>query len=211
MMKTITRDEAVERFGNDICKRHFKKNGTINSKDIERGLIRTMLQHYESVNRAGYSKGTYYILGNERSEPIGWYEVEWYAISDAIKNRSRTYTSEFYKLDTCTIYQVINNVTNEIYVGSTTRPLARRISEHKSHAFNKNSANYNTLISQAIRKYGFDTFTWKVIQHWDDEKTLKNVEDLWIINCKAIKKGYNSRFNHIKIDVNRLKAQNIPS
>ncbi|MFC0471885.1 GIY-YIG nuclease family protein [Halalkalibacter kiskunsagensis] len=208
-MQTITRMEAVERFGNYICKRHFKKNKSINSIDIERTLIRTMLQHYESVERAGYSKNTYYILGDVRPEPIEYYQVDIGAILKATKNRSRTYPEAFYKNDTCTIYSAINTVANKIYVGSTKRQLARRISEHKSHAYSKNSLNYNTDISKAIRKYGFDAFIWEHIQHWDDEETLKDAEDLWIINCKSIQKGYNSRFNNIKFDVKELKAQNI--
>ncbi|EPD54156.1 group I intron endonuclease [Paenisporosarcina sp. HGH0030] len=205
-MKTITRIEAVEHYGNDICKRHFKKNKTLTNKDIENPLIRTMLQHYESVERAGFGKGVYYILGDERPERIAWHEVKISAIINATKKRSRTYADDFYKTDTCTIYLATNIVTNESYVGSTTRALARRISEHKSHAYSENNANYKTHISQAIREYGFNAFTWKVIQHWDDEKTLRDAEDIWIINCKAFTKGYNSKFNHNKLKVIREKA-----
>ncbi|MED3825129.1 GIY-YIG nuclease family protein [Priestia flexa] len=211
MVQTITRVEAVERYGNYICKRHFKKNKTIQSFDIEATLIRTMLQYYESVDRAGRGSNTHYILGTERPKPIEYYEVGYNPTYNIRKKGSRTYPEAFYRNDTCTIYIATNTITNERYVGSTKRTLARRISEHKSHAVSKNSLNYNTVISKAIREYGFFAFKWEVIQHWDDEETLKDAEDLWIINCKSIQKGYNSRFNNIKIDVNKLKALNIPS
>ncbi|MFU2014801.1 GIY-YIG nuclease family protein [Peribacillus butanolivorans] len=206
-MKTITRVEAVERFGNDICKRHFKKNNTIKSIDIEYALIRTILQHYESVERAGIGTNTYYILGNGRPEPISWYKVKWSDVHNARKNRARTYPEEFYKNDTCTIYLATNKITNKIYVGSTKRPLARRISEHKSHAFSENSMNFNTDISKAIRKYGFDAFKWEVIRHWDDEETLKEAEDYWIRYYRAIYRGYNSRWSYI--EMNREKHKNL--
>lgn len=201
----ITRAEAVEQFGNDICKRHFQKNKSIKSIDIENTLIRTMLQYYENVMRGGYAENAHYILENKRSEPIEWYKVRWSAIIDATKNRSRTYPDDFYRNDTCTIYIATNIVTNKIYIGSTTRELARRISEHKSSAYNRNSANYNTEISQSIRKYGFASLEWDIIQHWDDRETLKNVEDLWIMNCRGIVEGYNSRFNNIKVDIKEYK------
>ena len=207
----ITRAEAVEQFGNDICKRHFQKHKSIKSIDIEYVLIRTMLQYYENVTSGGYGESTYYILNNQRLEPIKYREVKFDAVTNArnsrVKNRTgnRAYPDDFYRNDTCTIYMATNIVTNEIYVGSTTRELARRISEHKSNAYNRNSANYNTEISQSIRKYGFASLEWDIIQHWDDRETLKDVEDLWIINCRGIVKGYNSRFNNIKVDIKEYK------
>ncbi|RCX24610.1 GIY-YIG catalytic domain-containing protein [Bacillus sp. AG236] len=207
----ITRAEAVEQFGNDICKRHFQKHESIKSIDIEYVLIRTMLQYYENVTSGGYGKSTYYILNNQRLEPIKFREVRLNSVSNArnsrVKNRTgnRAYPDDFYRNDTCTIYIATNIVTNEVYVGSTIRGLARRISEHKSNAYNINSASYNTEISQAIRKYGFTSLKWDIIQHWDDRETLKHVEDLCIMNCRGIVVGYNSRFNNIKIDIKEYK------
>ena len=84
-----------------------------------------------------------------------------------------------------TIYQLTNKVNGKIYIGKT-YDLDRRISEHKC-------ANKETLISQAIRKYGWENFEIKILEKC--KKSLVNVREMYYIKkYKSLSKyhlGYN--------------------
>ena len=85
------------------------------------------------------------------------------------------------------IYKVTNNINGKVYIGQTKRSLNTRISNHKSLA-NKGS---NYQIHRAIRKWGFDTFYWMVINQCDDIDTLNLLEQYYIEYFDSVKNGYN--------------------
>ena len=58
------------------------------------------------------------------------------------------------------IYQLLNNVNDEVYIGSTTQPLCKRLYCHKSH-----SKEYGTSkLYQSMRTIGKDNFYIELIE-----------------------------------------------
>lgn len=60
---------------------------------------------------------------------------------------------------------------NKIYVGQTTLKLSRRISNHKCA---------DSLIGDAIRKFGLENFVWVVLEECDSQAELDEAERRWI-------------------------------
>lgn len=80
------------------------------------------------------------------------------------------------------IYLYTNLINNKKYVGQTNN-FQRRINEHKSCSFNPKSINYNDIIHQAIRKYGYNNFSieiLEVINNVDDYNLVNQREAFWI-------------------------------
>jgi len=87
------------------------------------------------------------------------------------------------------IYKATNKVNGKVYIGKTVEPLKIRMNNHKSDAL---SGRRDTKFCRAIRKYGWDSFGWEVID--DTAKTheeLLDKEVYYIAMFSAIKKGYN--------------------
>ena len=57
------------------------------------------------------------------------------------------------------IYQVLNNVTNDVYVGSTTQPLSKRLGFHRLCSKTKKNPLY-----ECMRKNGADNFYIELIE-----------------------------------------------
>ena len=89
------------------------------------------------------------------------------------------------------VYIAINEINNKIYIGQTTYPLKRRIAGHLSKA-SKNSDYY---FHRAIRKYGKDNFTWKVLIECENQDELNKQEAFFISEKNACDSnlGYNMR------------------
>lgn len=92
------------------------------------------------------------------------------------------------------IYCYTNQINQKKYVGQT-NDINRRITEHKSNSFNKNSVNYNNIIHKAIRKYGYENFTIEILEVLED-KTYDEVNEreiFWIKEKKSLisEHGYN--------------------
>ena len=89
------------------------------------------------------------------------------------------------------IYTYINKINNKRYIGQTINPQQRK-NAHKSDAFNSNSSDYNSILHQAFRKYGYENFTYEVLAQTDDIDALNLLEIFFIdkFNCQ-IPNGYN--------------------
>ena len=79
------------------------------------------------------------------------------------------------------IYCYTNKINQHKYVGQTNN-YNRRIREHSSCAFNKNSSSYNDLIHKKIREYGEENFEITLIEklYTDDIEEVNKREQYWI-------------------------------
>lgn len=66
--KTINKETAVTIFGNEKQQEHFNKYGKLKSKSIEDSLIKTLEQHFESVDKVKIGRSNHYKLGAARHE-----------------------------------------------------------------------------------------------------------------------------------------------
>ncbi len=83
------------------------------------------------------------------------------------------------------IYIITNILNNKQYIGFTTN-IKNRITDHKK-------ARSDAPIHRAIRKYGWENFTYEVIYESDDvEHTLNTMESIFIEEYSTYKKGYNA-------------------
>lgn len=82
------------------------------------------------------------------------------------------------------IYKVTNLINGKCYVGQTIRTLEERIAEHKRKK--------RLLLSKAFEKYGFENFSFEIL---DTAKTLNELNEKeihWINQLNTIKpNGYN--------------------
>lgn len=86
------------------------------------------------------------------------------------------------------IYKAENKINGNVYIGQTIRNLNDRISVHKNNAFIQ-ECNY--VFSKALRKYGFENFTWTVLVKTDSKDKLNALEKLYISAYKKMTKIYN--------------------
>jgi len=83
------------------------------------------------------------------------------------------------------VYLIHNTVNNKVYVGKTMNP-KRRWLGHLSFAKHHTGNQY---IHKAMRKYGFGSFTFSVIQELPSESEYNEAEKYWI--------GYFNSNNHL--------------
>ena len=103
----------------------------------------------------------------------------------------------------CYIYQIINQITNEKYVGQTTN-FSRRKQNHLSAL--KNNNHPNPKLQNAWNKYGEQNFIWKVDKFDLTKQELDELEIKTIKQENSFTNGYNlteggtggnTRFNRI--------------
>ena len=70
------------------------------------------------------------------------------------------------------IYKILNDMNDEVYVGSTTQSLSKRMAKHRSMLGSKNKINYN--IYRQMRELGKEHFYIELIE----EYPCDNVEQL---------------------------------
>lgn len=90
------------------------------------------------------------------------------------------------------IYKIINDVNDKIYIGQTTKSLARRFYQHcYMSEYKENPITYHTQLSQAIRKYGKEHFSIEQIEECPLE-FLDEREQYWINYYQSYQNGYNA-------------------
>ena len=94
------------------------------------------------------------------------------------------------------IYKLTNLINKKAYVGLTTRKLDKRIKEHIS--------DKQSVISRAIKKYGFDNFLVEVIEELTDLEVLKEREIYYIHHFNTLNPdGYNIIDSHQNLCMSR--------
>lgn len=89
------------------------------------------------------------------------------------------------------IYCYTNKVNGKRYIGQTINP-DQRFNAHKSSAFNSKSQEYNSLIHQAFRKYGYENFIYEVLDEADTVEELNGLEVYYIAHYNTqVPNGYN--------------------
>ena len=78
---------------------------------------------------------------------------------------------------TTAIYAIVNNVTRDMYVGSSVG-VNRRWSAHRNLLTKK--CHYNSRLQRAYDKYGSGAFDWEIIQFVDDKTQLLAREQFWM-------------------------------
>lgn len=92
----------------------------------------------------------------------------------------------------CGIYKIENKTNGKVYIGQSV-DICRRISAHRSHAFDQSNTHaYSLYLYTAMRKYGLDGFTYSIIEQCPKEM-LNEREQYWINYYKSNEKchGYN--------------------
>ena len=86
------------------------------------------------------------------------------------------------------IYRAINKFNNKIYIGQTTKTLEERKIAHRAKV--RFGSEYH--FHNAIRKYGFESFIWDILEKdIIDKRELDKLEIKYIKECDSIKNGYN--------------------
>jgi len=87
------------------------------------------------------------------------------------------------------VYMAINKENGKKYIGKTIRTLSHAKSRH--HDRSKNGLN--TRFYNAIRKYGFHSFTWKILYTGKSDEDICEKEKFFIkkFKTKDSKYGYN--------------------
>lgn len=87
------------------------------------------------------------------------------------------------------IYKVTNKINGKVYIGLTTKELKVRKSKH---LYASNCSEKTSIIFyNAIKKYGWDSFTWEIIDQSYDTENLKEKERFWIKHYESNLIGYN--------------------
>ena len=86
------------------------------------------------------------------------------------------------------IYQARNKISGKRYIGKTMYTMKARRAVHECHAKTESRLPFH----RALRKYGFDTFEWKVISREEIEDYLNEAEQVFIRILKSkVPSGYN--------------------
>jgi len=88
------------------------------------------------------------------------------------------------------IYKYTNTFNNKTYIGQTVHEQKRKVN-HKSAAFNKNAQGYNCHFYRAIRKYGWESFSYEILENNVLVKDLDKLEMFYIVKHNSMHNGYN--------------------
>jgi len=93
-------------------------------------------------------------------------------------------------MEKCFIYVARNYLNEKVYIGYSSGSLKQRMYQHKYYAFTQNA---KTKFAKALRKHGWENFTWEIIyESWDRVHCLEIIEDQFIAQYGSLNSGYNS-------------------
>ena len=84
------------------------------------------------------------------------------------------------------IYKATNMLNKKSYIGQTRRSLEIR---KKEHELDSNLNKSNSAFHFALKKYGFDNFSWEILEECD-KSLLDSREDYWQEFYQAKEFGY---------------------
>lgn len=89
------------------------------------------------------------------------------------------------------IYKATNTNNGKVYIGQTTASMEYRMNQHRNNAMNNH--RYHTYFHNAIRKHGFESFTFEIIDTATNIDELNKKEQFWIAYYKSTDRqlGYN--------------------
>lgn len=88
------------------------------------------------------------------------------------------------------VYKFTNNINNKVYVGQSNN-IEKRFKDHKYAHLNPKHNNYHCKFYQALRKYGFEHFTFEILE--ETRETLSR-EVFYIKEYNSYSNGYNSTY-----------------
>ncbi len=87
------------------------------------------------------------------------------------------------------IYMATCSISKKSYIGCTSQKFNQRKSQHKHRAL---KSNKNLKFDNAIRKYGFDSFEWKILEECNSRDEMFSRERELIKSFNTLDGGYNS-------------------
>lgn len=89
------------------------------------------------------------------------------------------------------IYKVTNNLNGHIYIGQTSKSLNERKAKHEKDSLRENKKTVK--FHNALKKYGFENFTWTVLKECSNQKELDYFEEYYINKYNSLDRetGYN--------------------
>jgi group I intron endonuclease len=88
------------------------------------------------------------------------------------------------------IYKFTNKINNKSYIGQSVN-IEKRYNGHLSNYRNNNIKEFNTKFYYSIRKYGWDNYTFEIIEVIKDISLLNIREQYWINHYDSFHNGYN--------------------
>lgn len=88
------------------------------------------------------------------------------------------------------VYKYTNKINGKSYVGQTVNPEQRKRS-HKSSHTNPNDPNYDFKFYRALRKYGWENFSYEILEEVTDVHSIYERESFYIKELDSIENGYN--------------------
>ena len=86
------------------------------------------------------------------------------------------------------IYKAVNTITDEVYIGASSKSIEKRKQDHLQKAKNK----VGSYFQEAIGTYSPEAFTWEVIDTASTNDELAQKEIKYILENDSLENGYNS-------------------
>ena len=101
------------------------------------------------------------------------------------------------------IYKFQNKINKKIYIGQSIS-LETRYKSHYNNYKNPNLEDYNTKFYNALRYYGFENFSYEILESADyfTKEELNEKEIYWISYFNSYEDGYNSNRGGFKVTEN---------